>query len=302
MFSASIQGKVLKVLAQALVKKGVFMVKVSLVAHPILAALCCLSLLTLSGTSLAEHAKEIDAEALSQQLPQEHSPQAQVNSIILAAEDSWPPFADQFGKGISHQLVKSAFSQMGIRVETLVVPYSRGLRMTERGNVNGVFNVTKEVSTQDKFIFGKQPLFQASASFYQHKSHPIKAKSKYELAPKAVIGVIKGYEYGDEFPQLVKQKGWVLFIANNQMQLINMLLVNRIDLAVMFDAVAKEQLTQMGVNEEVLPIFNNHQSDIYVAFSKHLPDSALLAKKLDEGLIKLKSQGQYAKLLLPLKN
>jgi polar amino acid transport system substrate-binding protein len=285
MFSALIQGKVFKVLSQALAKARVYMAKGYLVAHPIFTAFCCLSLLTLSGASLAEH-----------------SSQAQVNSIILAAEDSWPPFADQFGKGISHQLVKSAFSQVGIRVETLVVPYSRGLRMTERGNVNGVFNVTKEISTQDKFIFGKQALFQASASFYQHKSHPIKAKSKYELAPKAVIGVIKGYEYGDEFPQLVKQKGWVLFIANNQMQLINMLLVNRIDLAVMFDAVAKEQLTQMGVNEEVLPIFNNHQSDIYVAFSKHLPDSALLAKKLDEGLIKLKSQGQYAKLLLPLKN
>jgi polar amino acid transport system substrate-binding protein len=300
MLSASIQDNLLKGLSQALL--GLFMGKGSLSARPLLAALVCSSLLSFSGTSLAEHAKLIDVEALTQQLPHEHGTQSQVNSVTLAAEDSWPPFADQFGKGISHQLVKSAFAQVGISVETLVVPYSRGLRMTERGNVDGVFNVTKEVSTQDKFIFGKLALFQASASFYQHKSHPISAKTKYDLVPKTVIGVIKGYEYGDDFPQLVKQKDWVLFIANNQMQLINMLLVNRIDLAVMFDAVAKEQLTQMGVNEEVKPIFNNHQSDIFVAFSKHQPNSRLLAKKLDEGLIKLKSQGQYAKLLLPLKN
>jgi polar amino acid transport system substrate-binding protein len=300
MLSASIQDNLLKGLSQALL--GLFMSKGSLSARTLLAALVCSSLLSFSGTSLAEPAKLIDVEALTQQLPHEHGTQSQVNSITLAAEDSWPPFADQFGKGISHQLVKSAFAQVGISVETLVVPYSRGLRMTERGNVDGVFNVTKEVSTQDKFIFGKLALFQASASFYQHKSHPISAKTKYDLVPKTVIGVIKGYEYGDEFPQLVKQKDWVLFIANNQMQLINMLLVNRIDLAVMFDAVAKEQLTQMGVNEEVKPIFNNHQSDIFVAFSKHQPNSLRLAKKLDEGLIKLKSQGQYAKLLLPLKN
>ncbi|CAM4355091.1 ABC transporter substrate-binding protein [Shewanella denitrificans] len=302
MFSASIHGNLLRVLSQALAITGLFMGQGALSARPLFAVLACLSLITFSGTSLAEHAKLIDVEVLTQQLSHEHGTQSQVNSIILAAEDSWPPFADQFGKGISHQLVKSAFAEVGIRVETLVVPYSRGLRMAERGNVDGVFNVTREVSTQDKFIFGQQPLFQASASFYQHKSHPISAKSKYDLAPKAVIGVIKGYEYGDEFPQLVKQKDWVLFIANNQMQLINMLLVNRIDLAVMFDAVAKEQLTQMGVNEEIQPIFNNHQSDIFVAFSKQQPNSSLLAKKLDEGLIKLKSQGQYAKLLLPLKN
>jgi polar amino acid transport system substrate-binding protein len=302
MFSASIRGNVSTASPQALTITGLLMGRSHLSARALLVTFFCLSLLITSGESLAEHASLVNIDDTSQQIPQGHSPQPQVSSITLAAEDSWPPFADQFGKGISHQLVKSAFAEVGIRVNTLVVPYSRGLRMVELGNVDGVFNVTKEVSTRDKFIFGQQALFQASASFYQHKSHPISAETKYELAPKTVVGIIKGYEYGDEFPQLVKQKGWVLFVANNQRQLINMLLVNRIDLAVMFDAVAKEQLTQMGVNEEIQPIFNNHQSDIFVAFSKQQPHSLRLAKKLDEGLIKLKSQGQYAKLLLPLKN
>ncbi|MBB1270919.1 ABC transporter substrate-binding protein [Shewanella sp. SR44-3] len=264
--------------------------------------IAALGLFCVSPSSVADHASLIENNDLAQPTPHSHKIQTPINSITLAAEDSWPPFADQFGKGISHELVKSAFAQVAIQVKTLVVPYSRGLRMAERGNLDGVFNVTKEISTQDRFIFGEQPLFQASASFYQHTSHPVSAKNKYDLAPNTVIGIIKGYEYGDEFFALAKQKKWPLFIANNQTQLINMLLVNRIDLAIMFDRVADEHLTQMGVNEDIAAVFNNHQSDIYVAFSKLQPNSAHLAKKLDEGLIKLKNQGQYAKLLLPLKN
>jgi polar amino acid transport system substrate-binding protein len=224
---------------------------------------------------------------------------SRISSINLAAEDSWPPFADQFGKGISHTLLKAAYGQVGIKVEYVVVPYSRGLRMAEKGNVDGVFNVAKEISTEDKFIFGQQPLFTTSASFYQSNQKPTSATHKSQLAPHTVVGIIEGYEYGDEFSKLVTDNQLTIFTATSQKQLINLLLVNRIDLAVMFDLVAKVHLSQMGAEQDISPVFTNHSSDIYVAFSKQSPNAHYLAQKLDEGLLKLKSQGQYATLLLP---
>jgi polar amino acid transport system substrate-binding protein len=224
---------------------------------------------------------------------------SRISSINLAAEDSWPPFADQFGKGISHTLLKAAYGQVGIKVEYVVVPYSRGLRMAEKGNVDGVFNVAKEISTEDKFIFGQQPLFTTSASFYQSNQKPTSATHKSQLAPHTVVGIIEGYEYGDEFSKLVTDNQLTIFTATSQKQLINLLLVNRIDLAVMFDLVAKVHVSQMGAEQDISPAFSNHSSDIYVAFSKKSPNAHYLAQKLDEGLLKLKSQGQYATLLLP---
>ena len=69
----------------------------------------------------------------SNAIPAESQPQA----ITLAAEDSWPPFANQFGQGISHRLIQAAFKQSHIEVNSLVVPYSRALMMAEKVQLMG---------------------------------------------------------------------------------------------------------------------------------------------------------------------
>jgi polar amino acid transport system substrate-binding protein len=222
---------------------------------------------------------------------------AEPQAITLAAEDSWPPFANQFGQGISHRLIQAAFKQSHIEVTSLVVPYSRALMMAEKGAVDGVFNVTREASTEQRFIFGQIPLFVATASFYQRQQQPLIAPHKWALPKGAVIGVIKSYEYGDEFPALIKQQQLNIVTVATQQQLINLLLIGRIDAAVMFDLVAEKNLQRMGVDDDIIPIFANHSSDIYLAFSKENPQAVALAKQLDTGLSQLKVSGQYEKLL-----
>lgn len=217
--------------------------------------------------------------------------------ITLAAEDSWPPFANQLGQGISHRLIEAAFKKSQIEVNSLVVPYSRALMMAEKGAVDGVFNVTREASTEQRFVFGEMPLFVAKASFYQRKQRSLLAENKWKIPKGSIIGVIKSYEYGDEFPELVKQRQLNIVTVATQQQLINLLLIGRIDAAVMFDLVAQENLQKMGVNDEVIPAFDNHTSNIYLAFSKENPKAILLAKALDQGLSALKANGQYQLLL-----
>ncbi|WP_372873247.1 substrate-binding periplasmic protein [Shewanella sp.] len=216
------------------------------------------------------------------------------SKIRLAAEDSWPPFADSSGHGLSHRLVKLAYATESIEVESVVVPYNRGLHLTEQSKVNAVFNVAKQQSTEGRFLFGNEPLFIASASFYQlTKREPI-AADKWSLPPGIRVGIMRGYEYGDEFDAL---PNIVLWVADNQYQLLNLLLTHKLDAVVMYDKVAAEFLASTGVASEVYPVFNNHTSELYLAFDKNSASSIPLAAALDRGLRRLKQNGEYQKLL-----
>jgi len=220
-------------------------------------------------------------------------------TLTLAAEDSWPPFADDVGSGISHNLIKQAFKQVDVAVSTVVVPYSRGLFMAERGTVDGVFNVTREQSTVERFVFGEQPLFTVTASFFFAKEYPTVANNKWQLPMRSTIGIVDGYEYGDQFIALVEQRKLHILRVKSQRQLINLLLVGRIDTAIMFDRVAEVYIKQLGVNQDIQAKFSNHKSEIFVAFAKQNPQAKHFSQLLDKGLLMLQKQGRYEPLLLP---
>ncbi|QYJ76362.1 ABC transporter substrate-binding protein [Shewanella sp. FJAT-52076] len=215
-------------------------------------------------------------------------------SIRLAAEDSWPPFADAAGEGLSHRLIAKAFALEGIEVDTLVVPYNRGLILTEQGKVNAVFNVAMQQNTRERFLFGEEPLFVATASFYQLSRKAPVAADKWSLPEDTRVGIVRGYEYGDEFDSLPNM---VLKIVDNQYQLINLLLTDKVDAVVMYDRVAAQFLDTMGVNSEVRAVIANHSSELFVAFDKNNPNSPALAGALDKGLKQLKASGEYHSLI-----
>lgn len=216
------------------------------------------------------------------------------HDIKVAAEDNWAPFANHDGKGLSHDLINRAFSLMNMSVDTVVVPYARGVVMADRGLVDAVFNLQKEQSTVDRFIFGSQPLFSTTASFYQNNAHPIAAHTKWNIAKNTTVGIIEGYEYGDELAKLTHLK---LIKVRNHNQLINLLLLNRLDAVIMYDQVAKQYLTEMGVSDVISKSVHNHTGELYLAFSKHNPNAKQLADKLDQGLKALKQDGSYDKIM-----
>ncbi|WP_077755790.1 substrate-binding periplasmic protein [Shewanella psychrophila] len=219
--------------------------------------------------------------------------------IKLAAEDNWAPFANASGTGISHTIINSAFSRVGVEVESIVVPYSRAVVMAKKGLVEGVFNLVKEKSTEDHFVFGEQALFSATASFYQNAKMPIQAVDKWKLPPNTKVGIIEGYEYGDELNLLPNVQ---IFELSNHNQLINLLLLDRIDLAIMYDLVADQYIQRMGVTADIKQTFTNHTGQVYLAFSKDNPQAENLAKLLDTGLSSLKKDGSYQKIMASIES
>jgi len=206
------------------------------------------------------------------------------NIIVLAVEDSWVPYSDHRGNGISKKIVTEAFSAVNRQVAYKVFPYARALRKAEQGVVDGVFNVTKQENTMSTFHFGQEPLLQADTYFYYPPGSQLNYKSSSDIPKNTKIAVIIGYEYGDEY-----EKNKHRIIENRvskQKQIIHLLRSKRVDMAIMFEKVAEYNLLELGLSSTALKKGHlNSTSQIYVAFNKKRVDLSVL---LDRGLRKLR--------------
>jgi len=45
--------------------------------------------------------------------------------VRLAAENSWAPYSDERGEGLSNRLVKAAYAAVGLDAKISVMPYAR---------------------------------------------------------------------------------------------------------------------------------------------------------------------------------
>ena len=212
-------------------------------------------------------------------------------SVKLAVEDSWPPFAKRNGEGISKTIIEKAYSYSGTKVEFVVVPYARALNMAEAGEVDGAFNVSKQTSTEKLFHFGKEPLLNVSASFYYRPSSKLNYQSVNDIPSGTKIATILGYEYGDDYTK--NQSRFTESRVATQRQIVKMLLSGRVDMAIMFDDVASYTLEEMGFQPAVLKRGAlNHTSEIYVAFNKKLAGSNKV-QLLDKGLKAIKNESAF---------
>lgn len=218
----------------------------------------------------------------------------QRTSLVLGAEDSWPPFSKEDGTGLSNQIIAEAYATQGINVSFTVAPYARQLAATKAGTLVGVFNVTKEPSTESTFLFCEEKLFTATTAYFYHEDAPLKAHSYQELRSGEKIGMIIGYEYG---PYIIENPNVKKYRVAKQQNLIKMLLNNRLDGVIMFDAIAQYTLPQIEGSEKIKRAFDGEHSDIYVAFSKSHEDAPYFCKMLDAGLKSLKEKGRIKEIL-----
>jgi len=100
---------------------------------------------------------------------------------------------------MSADIVSAAYSSVGLEVSYKVRPYARVLSEVRSGQLDAGFNVTRQASTEEVYIFGEQPILYAQASFFFPVRSPARYHSYTELPLSASIGIINGYEYGDVY-------------------------------------------------------------------------------------------------------
>ncbi|HEY0891540.1 MAG TPA: transporter substrate-binding domain-containing protein [Cellvibrio sp.] len=216
--------------------------------------------------------------------------------VHLGAEDSWPPYSNAQGQGISTNLIKAALAKTGLTPTFQVLPYARVLHDLQSGKIDGGYNVTLQSTTKDKYIFGQIPLLTVQSYwFFIPGTHP-KIKSIKDIPDKFRVGVIRDYEYGDIYEN--HRHRFTEVQVSQQSQIIRMLKQGRIDAAVMFDREAEYALNEMKLDAAIFDKrFLNHHGDVYVAFSHKSPRARWLAEQLDKGLLMIKETGEYDRIL-----
>ena len=234
----------------------------------------------------------------AQTAPEREAQQEEDTSIRirLGAEDSWPPYSDRQGQGISTELIKAAFAKSGLYPGIQVLPYARVLHDLSSGKIDGGYNVTLQSTTKDKYLFGKVPLLTVESYwFFMPDAFP-QIKCIEYIPAKFRVGIIRDYEYGDIYE--LHRHRFVEVQLTQQSQIIRMLKQGRIDAAVMFDREAEYALKKMGQNQNQFDKrFLNHRGDVYLAFSHKSSRALWLSQEFDKGLLMLKESGEYEQLV-----
>lgn len=227
----------------------------------------------------------------------EHREQAlKGQELRLGVEDSWPPYSNKYGQGISTNIVNAAFAKVGIPIKIEVRAYARVLQDVKAGVLDAGYNVTRQKNTEQDFIFGEEPILQARAYWYFPSGNQDQFQSPQHLPDGYRVGGIIDYEYGDAYEQ--ERHRFKEIRVPRQAQLVRMLQQGRIDAALMFEAEATQTLKNMELPQNSIKKgMLNHISDIYLAFSRKNPHSQAMAKEFDAGLKRLKSTDEYNKLL-----
>lgn len=216
--------------------------------------------------------------------------------IRIAAEDSWPPFSDSNGQGLSRQIATAAFGHSGYTLDINVVPYARALRQVEQGLADACWNVTRQANTEARYHFGEEPLLQADISFFYRADTPLHYTGFAEIPSGTKIGVIIDYEYGDEFEK--HKNRFKLWPVSTQKSLLYMLKAHRFDVVLMFDKVFDANVRLLELNpEDYKKGHNFYTSDIYIAFDAANDNAELYSQALDAGLRALRESGRHDEIM-----
>lgn len=219
-------------------------------------------------------------------------PDGAAETITLGAENDWIPYSNPDGTGMANGIVRAAYEAVGIRVRFKVGPYNRLLKMVRDGEILGAFNVPKESSNENEYIFGKTPLFVAQSAYYENVDKPLSAGRKEELVNGEKVGVVFDYGYGDFFSRNNRiRKEWV----RSELLNVRKLAKGRIDATILYDKTARKLIRENGLKDKIVKAFDSERAEIYVAFSKTFPRARYYADRLDEGLAIIKSNGTYKK-------
>lgn len=222
-----------------------------------------------------------------------------IQAIEIGAENSWPPYTDAQGKGISTTLIQAAFALTNIQPHFHVLPYSRVLHDLSAGKIDAGYNVTLQSTTEKRFVFGQVPLLQAESYWYFLPHAHSSIHSIEDVPTDFKVGVILDYEYGEAFEKF--KQNFKIIRVSQQSQMIRMLKQGRLDAAIMFNLEADYTLKKLELPKDTLERrFLNHSGDIYLAFSPKNPHSKWLAQEFDNALLKLKATGDYEKIIHPI--
>lgn len=220
--------------------------------------------------------------------------------VTIVAEDAWFPYSGVTdsnvyqSNGIAVDLVREAFNKVDVDVRFLTLPYDDGVKLVEEGIQVAVFDVPYESDAEERFLWPEQALMNVYAHVFVTNDSKLKAISSIEELNGLQVGLVRGYGYGDEIDGNLKMLK--VFSSTPQINLLR-LMQGEVQVAVIFDQVARYLTTTMQLKDKVHSIGETENLDIFIAFSKKHRDSEKYLKLFNSGFRQIKEDGTYDRIM-----
>ena len=220
---------------------------------------------------------------------------AEDNTILLAA-DPWPPYygPEMENEGLVAEIARQALKRVGYTCKIQFVPWKRALNYAMRGECHGLLGAFyKERRT--KYFMYSDSVYKTRMVFFAGRETKISYQGLKDLAGYK-IGVIRGYEYSDEFDSAEYfQKEEVTVLEQN----IKKTLMGRIDAFIGSREVVLHALdTLFPEYKESLKIIGEHKvNKLYIPISKTINTHEEIVRDLNQGLNSIKSDGTFDRII-----
>lgn len=224
-------------------------------------------------------------------------------TVLIGAENDWAPYSSSPDagapasgpvQGFAVDLVRAGFAAKGIKAEFLALPFARCMLYASTGRVVGCFNATITEDNKLRYLWHQPAMFEEELSIFARASSSADKLTLADLRGRSV-GYTNGYTYPTEFMQdtAIKKHS-----ATSDQYLLKMLLSGRVDYILLNRSPGHWRINGSpefaGKAKRVGTI---SLDGFWIAFSKQHPDGARMAELFGQGLVELRQNGSYQRML-----
>ena len=218
--------------------------------------------------------------------------------LTIFVDDSYPPYMYKVkgtgADGLYPRLLDEIVKQTGYKSEIKAYPWKRALLYGESGQgaVGGAYKNDARVQTYDF----SDSLYQEKLVLFVSKNKTFTFNTIDDLKGK-VIGVNRGWSYGQAFDTARANKLFTVSIRNNSNDNFKMLVHGRIDCLILDQLSGESYIRFMGINDQIISLPNAFSvNDGYLIIPKKLHKKKFI-NEFNAALAKIKKDGVYKNIV-----
>ena len=220
-------------------------------------------------------------------------------TIVEVGVEDWKPLIskDPEKRGLAGHIIKQSFNAAGIEVKFVIYPWTRSMVLVEKGDLFATAPWYK-TPEREKYAHFSEPICFATYRFFYKKERMGENFNYNKLTElkQYRIGASRKYWYVPIF----YKEGLKLDFVSSETVNLKKLFIERIDLFpeeeiagwYLIRELFPKEINQFAVTKTIL-----RRAPMYLVVSKKYPNSATLVKKFNEGLIIIKKNGIYDKIV-----
>ncbi len=226
----------------------------------------------------------------------------------------WPPYIDEelCNKGWLYQFTISSLLSSGYGVKISFLPWARAVREAEFGRADILFPeyfIEDDVisdnfvdKTHNDLLAFSDPVPGGDLALVTLEDNDISYNGKLISIKNQTIGIVRSHKYTQELDAMINNKEINIIAANNEYQLIHLLLNNRVALIV-----ADLKVLKANIYKFPLPIVDKHQilaslvalepklgyKPLYYSVNKSIPNWQKVLNDLNDKIDEMKKNTKF---------